>query len=90
MIKIFEILNRFLCFKLLYSFTGERFNLMNNPRKKSGNTVHIFLILIFATSSAAVENRYGRMRHENVKILRTTTVGAKIHRYAISIHIPRL
>ena len=27
-----------------------------------------FLILIFATSSAAVENRYGRRRHENGKI----------------------
>ena len=30
-----------------------------------------FLILIFATISAAVENRYGRMRHQNGKVLRT-------------------
>ena len=28
----------------------------------------LFLILIFTTSSAAVENRYGRMRHENGKV----------------------
>ena len=31
----------------------------------------LFLILIFTTSSAAVENRYGRMRHENGTVLRT-------------------
>ena len=30
-----------------------------------------FLILIFATISAAVEKRYGRMRHQNGKVLRT-------------------
>ena len=31
----------------------------------------LFLILIFTTSSAAVENRYGRMRHENGSVPRT-------------------
>ena len=56
---------------------------MNNPQNKSGNTVHIFLILIFAISSAAVENRYGRMRHGNGKEDLSVT-------WAISIHIPRL